>query len=269
MSGIFSPERINSGIHGTNKSDAEFDESLTDMLFPGHYGKKPTFRQIIAHNIRYKELSVNNTLKSLDNFTRADEYETLYLFLLGCDYEQGDIKQKLRSQLEIEEKFKKRLENEQTRSGYETTLALLKSEIEDLEIRKATLNLNPNFEKDLDNLNKVKYEINLIVSEISRLELRKDLILEAQREMQTSKSSIDIKQLEQIYRQATSLVSGIQKTFQELYIFHNQMVNSKIRFIIQDLPKLDEKLTDHHDHLNHLLIKESGIKQSNSEKRFF
>ena len=53
-------------IDGNNKTDDEFEEALTDLLFPGHYGKKPTFRQIIAHNIRYKDLSINNTLKNLD-----------------------------------------------------------------------------------------------------------------------------------------------------------------------------------------------------------
>jgi len=153
-------------IDGNNKTDDEFEETLTDLLFPGHYGNKPTFRQIIAHNIRYKDLSINNTLKNLDSFTRDDEYETLYLFLFGCDFEQGDTKQELRSQIDIEEKFKKRLESEQTKSAYETALALLQSDIEELERRKASLNLNPNFESDLDKLNRVKYQVNLTSSEI-------------------------------------------------------------------------------------------------------
>lgn len=49
-------------INGMPKTDDEFEETLTSMLFPGHYGK-PTFSQIISHNIRYKDLSINNTLK--------------------------------------------------------------------------------------------------------------------------------------------------------------------------------------------------------------
>lgn len=231
-------------IDGNNKTDDEFEESLTGILFPGHYGKKPTFRQIIAHNIRYKDVSINNTLKNLDSYTRDDEYETLYLFLFGCDFEQGDTKQELRAQIDIEEKFRKRLESEQTKSAYETALALLQSDIELLERRKASLNLNPNFESDLDKLNKIKYQINLTSSEIGRLEMRKDLILEAQREIQAGKSNIDLLQLQQIYQQATSLVHGIQKTFQELYNFHNRMVDSKIRFIVQDLPKINTKLVE-------------------------
>ncbi len=246
-------------INGKNKTDDEFEETLTDLLFPGHYGKKPTFRQIIAHNIRYKDLSINNTLKNLDRYTRDDEYETLYLFLFGCDFEQGDAKQELRSQINIEEGFKKRLESEQTKSAYETALVLLQSDIEKLERQKSSLNLNPNFESDLDKLNKIKYQINLTSSEIGRLELRKDLILEAQREIQAVESNIDLKQLQQIYQQATSLVSGIQKTFQELYDFHNRMVESKIRFIATDLPKIDEQLTTQREYLKRLLAEETEL----------
>ncbi|MDQ1355327.1 MAG: hypothetical protein QG657_5637 [Acidobacteriota bacterium] len=246
-------------INGSMLTDDEFEETLTDILFPGHYGKKPTFRQIIAHNIRYKDVSINNTTKNLDHYTRDDEYETLYLFLFGCNFEQGDAKQELRSQIGIEEAFKKRLESEQTKSAYETALALLQSEIEELERKKSSLNLNPNFESELDKLNQIKYRINLTSSEIGRLELRKDLILEAREEMQSGQSNIDLKHLQQIYQQATSLVSGIQKTFQELYDFHNQMMETKIRFISKDLPKIDEQLNAKREYLKHLLADETKL----------
>ncbi|MBN1763986.1 MAG: DUF2326 domain-containing protein [Sedimentisphaerales bacterium] len=249
-------------IDGNNKTEDEFEETLTELLFPGHYGSKPTFRQIIAHNIRYKDLSINNTIKNLDHYTRDDEYETLYLFLFGCDFEQGDTKQELRSQISIEEKFKSRLESEQTKSAYETALALLQAEIEEIELKKASLNLNPNFESDLDKLNKIKYQVNLTSSEISRLELRKDLILEAQMEIKSGVSTIDLQQLQQIYQQATSLVTGIQKTFQELHDFHNRMVEAKIQFITQDLPRIDSKLTKQREHLNRLLAEETKLSKT-------
>jgi len=255
-------------VDGIDKTDDEFEESLTSLLFPGQYGKKPTFRQIIAHNIRYKDHSISNTLKNLDSFTRDDEYETLYLFLLGCDFEQGDTKLELRTQIDIEEKFKRRLEADQTKSAYETALSLLQSEIEEIERRKDSLNLNPNFESDFNKLNSVKYQVNLASSEISRLELRKSLILEARLEMQTGISTIDVQQLQQIYQQATSLVTGIQKTFQELNDFHNRMIESKIRFISQDLPKIDAELNKKREQLNRLLTDEkmlsSVITQSDS-----
>ena len=246
-------------IDGDEKTDDEFEAALTDLLFPGHYGKKPSFRQIISHNIRYKDISINNTLKILDNYTRNEEYETLYLFLLGCDFVQGDRKQKLLKQIQLEEKFQKRLESDQTKSAYESALAVLKTEIEELENKKDLLNLNPDFESDLDKLNQLKYKANVASSEIGRLQLRKNLILEATREMEAGVSTIDLTQLRQIYEQATTLVSGIQKNFEDLQEFHNRMVESKIRFISKDLPKIEDELIMKHHMLKRLLGQESEL----------
>jgi uncharacterized protein YydD (DUF2326 family) len=256
-------------VDGKSKTDEEFEEALTNLLFPRHYGNKPTFPQIIAHNIRYKDLSVTHTLKNLNGFTRDDEYETLYLFLFGCDFDQGNTKQQLRSEIKSEENFKNRLESEQTKSAYETALTILLAEIEELEEQKASLNLNPNFESDLDKLNSIKYQLNLTSSEINRLGIRKSLILEAQKEMQSGASRVDLNQLMQLYKQAEALVSGIQKTFQELNEFHNRMVESKIRFIVQDLPKIEDKLAQQRAHLKTLLVQEADFSKKITQSDSF
>ncbi|EAN4136919.1 DUF2326 domain-containing protein, partial [Salmonella enterica] len=112
-------------INGLQKTIEEFEETLTDVLVTGHYGNKPTFSQIISNNIRYKELSVTHTLRTLSSFTRDDEYETLHLFLLGCDFGKGALKQNLLASIRMETTFKNRLESKQTRTAYETSLALL------------------------------------------------------------------------------------------------------------------------------------------------
>jgi uncharacterized protein YydD (DUF2326 family) len=249
-------------IDGNSKTEDEFEETLTNIFFPGHYGKKPTFRQIISHNIRYKDLNINNTLKTLDTFTRDDEYETLYLFLLGCDFEQGDTKQELLTQMRLEQTFKSRLEKEQTKSAYETALSILENEINELNERKSKFNLNENFESDLDKLNHVKYQINILSSDISRLNLRRDLILEAERDLNSNISNIDSRQLEQIYRQATDKVAGVQKTFEDLLQFHNRMITEKVKYITKELPALDSEIKSKNQHLNRLLQEEAVLSQA-------
>jgi uncharacterized protein YydD (DUF2326 family) len=256
-------------INGIAKSDEDFDEALTSILFPGHYGSKPTFRQIISHNIRYKELSVNNTLRILDHYTSDAEYETLYLFLLGCDFDQGDIKQELLTKINLEQTFKNRLEKNQTRSAYETALAILDGEIELLNRCKANFNLNENFESDLDKLNQVKYQLNMISSEIGRLNIRRDLITEAKQDLEKSVSHIDLRQLENIYRQATERVTGIQKTFEELYSFHNRMIAEKVSYIAKDLPRLESDIKAKSAHLSRLLQEEAELSAAISRSESF
>lgn len=246
-------------IEGVNRTDDEFDAALTDLLFPGHFGRKPTFRQIISHNIRYKDESINYTLKTLDKFSKNDEYETLYLFLLGCDFSQGNLKQELRAKIDLEDKLRRRLESSQTKSGYEALLVQVNEDIETISARRAGLDLNPNFEKDMEKLNRIRYQINVASSDIGRLELRRELIAETQREMNADRAKIDLNQLRQLYSQATSLVTGIQKTFDELYEFHNRMVASKIRFISEELPQINELLTVKRERLQELVNEEADL----------
>jgi uncharacterized protein YydD (DUF2326 family) len=246
-------------INGVAKSDDEFEEGLTELLFPGQYGKKPTFRQIISHNIRYKDQSLSNTLKTLDRYTSDAEYETLYLFLLGCDFDQGDTKQELLTQLRLEQTFKSRLEKDQTKSAYETALAILEGEIVLLNRRKANFNLNESFEADLDRLNQVRYQLNLLSSEIGRLNIRRDLIHEARRDLEQGTTRIDQRQLEQIYQQATDRIAGIQKTFAELCTFHNRMIAEKVRYIAKDLPRLENDIKAKSEQLSRLLKREADL----------
>jgi uncharacterized protein YydD (DUF2326 family) len=247
-------------VDGRSLTDDEYEEALTSLLYPGRFGSKPTFRQIISHNVRYEDLSLNNTLKILDSFTRDDEYETLYLFLLGVNFEKGDAKQELRAQINVEEAFKRRLEAEQTQPAYETALSLIEKDIDDLEQRKRALGINPSYEADLDRLTRTKYRANACTSDIGRLELRRSLIVEAQAELQSSASTVDVRQLRSLYEQATDLVKGIQKTFEELNDFHNQMVRARVRFITSDLPRIDAELAKHRFELNRLLSEESELK---------
>jgi len=247
-------------FNGLVKTEDEFEEALTNILFPEHYGKKPTFRQIISHNIRHKDLSINNTLKTLNEYASDAEYETLYLFLFGCHSEVNLAdKQKLQRDIKQEEEFKKRLEEGETKASYETALRILERDIEILLAQKANFNLNEDFESDLERLNQIKYQINLLSSEISRLQIRHDMIMEAEKELETSQSRIDLNQLKLIYEQAAHQLGNLQRTFDELYTFHNQMIDEKIRYIVKELPQLEKDIDSKSEHLKRLLQEEKQL----------
>lgn len=256
-------------INGHQYIDDEFEPELLKLIFPNHYGEKPTFRQIISHNIRYKDQSINNTLKTLDGYTTDAEYETLYLFLFGCEFNKGNTKQEILSKLKQENTYKNRLEKQQTRTAYETALSLINNKIEELNKQKANFNLNENFEADLDKFNNLKYEINKISSEISKLNIRRNLIIEAEQELNSTKSDIDLKQLQLIYQQATSQISNIQKTFDDLFNYHNQMIIEKVKFIKKELPNLDSVIQSKNNILKNLLSDESSLSESIAKSDLF
>lgn len=266
---LSSKSKVIRKVNGENLIESEFELKLTEILFPEHLSDKPTLRQIISHNIRYKDLSINNTLKTLDRYTSDAEYESLHLFLLGCEFSKGNNKQELLVKIKQEDSFRKRLEKVQTKSAYETTLSLIENEIEELNKKKSNLNLNENFESDLDALNQVKYSINKLSSETSKLNIRKDLINETLTELEASSSTIDTHQLNQIYQQATDVLGQLQKSFEDMVVYHNNMISEKKKFIANELPILESKIDKNNILLTKLLSQEEELSQVISKSDSF
>ena len=98
-------------INGEDILEREFEDELLRLLIPHQKAEKPSFRQIISHNIRYKDESINNTIKTLNRYTSDVEYEALYLFLLGCIFDDGARKQAILSKIKQEETFKSQVQN--------------------------------------------------------------------------------------------------------------------------------------------------------------
>lgn len=249
-------------INGNDLTEAEFELRLTELIFPEHKALKPTFRQIISHNLRYEDESITHTLRTLNKYSSDVEYETLHLFLLGCEVESGSTKQEILAKIKQEDNFKNRLEKEQTKTAYETALALINIDVQKLNKRKENLNLNENFENDLNKFNELKYQISKVSSELSRLRIRRDIIQEAKQELESNLSNIDTKQLQIIYAQATNQVVGIQKTFEDLVKYHNQMIVEKVKFITQELPNLENNIESTNTTLKNLLFEEKKVSNS-------
>ncbi|AIN74291.1 DUF2326 domain-containing protein [Flavobacterium psychrophilum] len=266
---FLSSNQIIRRINEKNYTEDEFEIELLNLIFPNHNSEKPTFRQIISHNIRYKDENINSTLRTLDKYTSDAEYETLHLFMLGIDFGKGNEKQNLIAKLKQEDSFRVRLEKSQTKTAYETTLAIIENDIEKLNIRKSNFNLNENFEADLDKLNQIKYQINKTSSELTNLKIKRDLINEAEIDLKSNFSDIDIQQLQAIYQQATQRIEGIQKSFDDLVNYHNQMINEKVEFIKKEMPELEKKISSKSFELQSLLIKEKSQSQIISKSESF
>ena len=243
-------------VNDKNCTEDEFEEQIRMLLFPDVTEGKQTLRQLLSHNIRYSDESIGHTLKVLNRYTKDVEYETLYLYLFGCKFEGGQKKQELLTKIGQEISFKERLEKKQTKNAYEAALALVEREIQNLNEKKANLNINENYEEDLAHYTQIKYEKNKTAELISNLEIRMNIIVETQRDMEQEMSDIDLQQLRQIYFQAGTQFEKIQHTFEELVTYHNKMVVEKIRFISKELPELNSKITDERKRLDTLCEEE-------------
>lgn len=254
-------------INGESILKKDFENELLAKIFPEHKNEKPSFKQIISHNIRYKDNSINKTLKTLDSFTSDVEYETLYLYLLGCGFDSGAKKQALTNKIKQENAYKERIEKKQKKNSYEVALAIIEDEIVDLNNKKSLLNINENFEEDLNRLNEIKYKINRLSSLITKLEIRRDMIVEAKNEMEKDVSSIDLEQLKLLYNESKEYIPNLHKTFEDLVAYHNKMIVEKISFITRELPSLSDRIENEKRTLKEFLNdeKELSLKISKSD----
>lgn len=223
-------------------SKSEINATLRKYIFPTVQVEKPTFRQLISHNIRYEEDRLTNTLKTLGAYGSDEEYETLYLYMFGCDYDQGETRTRILTKRDKEEAYKRRLERSQTKGAYKVALGVIENEIVKYEQKKSELNINPDLESDVQKLNEVKMELNKVLGELTSLTIRKDVIKEAESDMLNRRFDEDMDQLRVIYEQACRFIPQMQHTFEELVSYHNQMLVNKTKFMTQELPDLEDKI---------------------------
>ena len=229
-------------INGEDVNVGELETKLMHIIFPSLNISKPTFRQIIAHNIRYEDIRLNNTLDILNAFTKTEEYETLYLFLFGCDYDEGRKREELIANIKSEEVYLKRLQRAHTKSAYKVALEDVGREIIKLEDQKSKLNINPQLDKDMSDLTAIKERLNSIGSQRNSLQIRRNIIQESIAGFNDQKFEYDLAQLQLIYQQASSLIPTLQHTFEEMVEYHNRMLANRIVFIESEIPNIEKQI---------------------------
>lgn len=238
------------------KIDKKYFESELQKTIWKIETSKPSFRQIISHNFRYDEERLSQTLRTLNRYTTDVEYETLHLYMFGCNFDDGDRRQELNKKLSTDYKYKRRLEKNASKSALRSKLAIVENDINELNKKKEELHLNPDFEKDLEQLNEVKGYLSELAVKQSSLQLRYTLIKEAVEDLNSQKSNIDVKQLELIYRQASAMIGKLQHTFEELVSYHNEMLGRKATFVSAELPQIKESISNCNKEIASLRIKE-------------
>lgn len=238
--------------------DKKFDLELKRLIFKTGVAK-PTFRQIISKNIRLDKDRMDKIVRVLGSFVGNEVYEALYLFWLGIMTEHAQEKHRLTGEKKNEHKFRARLKKEGELSLIEQKLAFHNDKLLALEKQKENFNLNENYEEDLEKLNQVKYNLNKISTQISQLEVRKDLIYESKVQLEHEYTHINNEKIKNLYDSANALIPDIQTTFEETLKFHNELIAEKLDYITKELPDLEDKLKTLQSDLVKLCNKEKSL----------
>lgn len=245
-------------INGIQYGNDDFPRKLKELFFHSVV-KKPTFKQLNSKNIRDEENKLMHTLRVLNPYTTDVEYELLFLFWFGVEVDVS--KDTFVKDKNLEEKLQARLSKESNLPQIVQSLIIVNKEIEALEKKKKSFNINDNYESDLNRLNVIKFEVNQLSTSISRLELRRELIIESKQGLESNVANVDAEQIKKMYEKAKVLVPTLQRTFEETLTFHNGMIQQKINFITEELPTLTKNINDKKRRLNELLIEEKRLSE--------
>ena len=254
-------EKIQQVNNENIRDDKKFQAKLKELIFKSTK-EKPTFRQIIAKNIRDDENRIKNTLKVLHPTTTQEEYEALYLFWLGIDLDTNERKQKLLSLKKIEENLQKKLKKGNNLPQIKQSLIVIDDAIKDLELKKDTFSVNPNYKNEIEKLNQIKMNLNMLSTNLSRLELRKNLILESQNEVEKNSININTKKVKELYQSVKKLIPDLQKSFEDTLAFHNSMIKEKIRYITSELPEIEQQIKQLKSKIDENIQKEKKLSKS-------
>jgi len=235
----------------------EFQKSLKAIIFDSTR-KNPTFKQLKSKNIRDEKDKLNNTIRVLAaNVVTDAVYETLHLFWFGIDL--GLSKDDLVKNRNAEKKLQERLRQDGTLSSVTQALLVIEASIEEFTQKKSLYDLDENYEEDLNRLNEIKVEKSKVSGEISRLEVRQDLINESCEKLAEKTADIDVAEIKDIYERAELLIPDLQKSFEDVLSFHNQMIESRISFISEELDLVSNKLVAEKTMLMDLIAEEKAV----------
>ncbi len=255
------PDKIQE-INSNAVSNDDFPKKLAQLIFNFHF-QKPSFRQIICRNIRHNTQALNNTVKPLDGYPSNSEYEAIYLYWMGMSRYSDSNKIELTTKLKTEETFKKQTEQSQgnTLNSIKQKILAYQGQIAQLNEQKKNFNLNENYIQDLEQLNQIKQTINQLKTQVVSLTMKKNLILESQAELDKTSPKIEIGKVQFLYSEAKKLLPNLQKSFEDVLLFHKKMIEEKKRFIGQELPQVDTDLGEYEKQQERLLEREAELSQ--------
>ncbi|WP_139827186.1 DUF2326 domain-containing protein [Arenibacter troitsensis] len=223
---------------------SDFLEKLNHILFDNK-NNKPSFRYLISKFIRNTPHKMSNTLRYLHTSTTDATYESVHLFLFGISLspelitEKSWLESKLNSEKDV---FKRITEDGNSESSLKQALSIIRNDIKRLTKEKEDFNISQSQEKDITELNELRYDIAKLSANLGYHETKLKLINENLEELKNSKNSYDVNAIRDIYDEAKLYIPELQKRFEDVLVFHNSMIDSKIQFLSKDIPVVTESI---------------------------
>ncbi|MCL1808630.1 MAG: DUF2326 domain-containing protein, partial [Clostridiales bacterium] len=235
-------------INGEKIKIKELEDALSKKIL-GRSFTKPTFNQLIAHNIRYSNDRIEKCLKFLNAYSKNSDYEALHLYMfLGNRIEELYNPQEKISQSDLlneEIKYRDRLTSNVNLSQLESKLGVCENAINELEEKRKSFTKDEDHQKASNQLSLIKTQIGFEQQTKNALIFRRELISKNLAELDSRVFEHEYSNLSFLYSEVKAMrLDGLKKTFEDLVAYHNKMIKNKIVFLKRDLPDIEVKIKE-------------------------
>ncbi|GEM_PF-372028 len=240
----------------------EFEDELKNILF-GSDKPYPTLRQLIPKFVRVNDTNSDSMIKYLHGSSSNETYDTIYLFLfkiLGDELlsEKDSLATKLKECINKIKLYEKD-ENISSLDILKQREKLIDNELNDLLKKRKHLDYMDTYKCELQKNRDLIANINNLEEQSQLLEYEIRLINNNVEKLNNEKSNVNISQIKNIYNESKAYIDNIDKTFEDVVIFHNTMIQNRINFIYNQLESKKKELESIYSEKDALLEEKKKI----------
>ncbi|HHV0827627.1 TPA: DUF2326 domain-containing protein [Escherichia coli] len=238
----------------------QYSEFIAQAVF-GLTTDKPSLRNVSHKFIRNTNDKMQKTLNFLHGNTTPDVYDLLYLFLFGFNglpliKKKGDFNKVIKKQKTYLAAYRN--------PNRETVLAKmikpLKKEIVEAERNIKNFDFKDSHDESLKKLSEIQKNISDYSLSYASLNMRVRNIEESILSLKNNIIQLVENDLMEIYNSAGIYFNGeLKRTYEEMVLFHNDIIKNKISFLESELLKKKEEIETVNKKINDLHEQESSL----------
>jgi uncharacterized protein YydD (DUF2326 family) len=246
--------------------DLEDFKSTLGKIILGLKVGKPSYRQLIKKFIRIDNHEMSNTLKFLHPSNSEDVYEAIYLYLFG--FQNQDLLTRKSHLMRDKRRLsaQKIALKEFSHEALKQILAVIETDISDLERKKANFEVTDSITNEIRALENLRKHISELSISISRLRIRYNLSLQTIEQLSKSRGNINPETIKLLYDEAKASIPTLQKSFEDVLKFHDSMISNKISFVQKSLVQTESDILIKDKELNKHIKDEKEILKALSHK---
>jgi len=239
---------------------------ISKQIF-GQNSEKPSVRVLSHKFIRNTHEKMQNTTRFQHSNTKPDVYDQLYLFLFGFSgLDLLKAKANFTNQIATKTKHLAAYRNPHRESALQRMIAPLKLDESELQNRIDDFNFTGSQESSVQELVGVQRIISKLTIDYSKAKSRLDYLERSIVNLRENASSVDGRELSNIYREAGVAISApLKRSYEELIVFHNQIIANKINLLNKDANVARQVEAELKNQIDQYQKVESGIFKTISE----